>query len=148
MQRRVNAILSYLVDLRSILLAFAIFDFIVIWIISAEIRVTCTVRPWYQPWSYLIGPAVLLVSSLFLCTNRWWGNTVALLTTGCFVGNFIQVLLTDDPVTTMRYDWIVFGIDHPYLVGCQYVFGLIVFAYSALSLKRNFVSRKLMSPGG
>jgi hypothetical protein len=48
----------------------------------------------------------------------------------------------------MRDDWIVFGIDHPYLVGYQYVFALIVIGYSGLSLKRNLVSRKLTSPAG
>jgi hypothetical protein len=143
MERRANAILRYLVDLRSILLAFCIFDVIVVWIMSSEISLTCTVRPWYWPWSYLIGPTILLVSSLFLSMNRWWGNTVALLASGCFIGYFVHLLLLDHLLATQRYDWILFWIDHPYLVGSQYLFALIVSCYSALSLKRNFQTRKL-----
>lgn len=148
MERRASTILRYLVDLRSILVAFAIFDFMVIWIMSAEIRRTCTVGPLYQPWSYLIGPTILLVSSLFLSTNRWWGNTVALLASGSLIGYFVHLLLIGDRVMTLRYDWILFSIDHPYLVGSQYLFAMIVFCCSALLLKRNFLSRRLTSPAG
>ena len=148
MERRGNTILRYLVDLRSILLAFAIFDFIVIWFMSAEIRLTCIVRPWYPSSNYLIGPTILLVSALFLSANRWWGNTVALLTSGCFIGYFVHVLLIDDRVIALRYDWALFWLNHLYLVGSQYLFALIVFCYSAFSLKKNFLSRKLNAPAG
>ena len=147
MERRANSILRYFVALRSILLAFAIFDLIVIWTLSAEIRLTCTVRPWYQLWSYLIGPIILLVSSLFLSTNRWWGNVVALLASGGLIYYFVHLLLIADLVTT-RYDWTLFWIDHPYLAGFQYLFALIVFCYSALSLKKNLLSRKVTVPAG
>lgn len=135
MERRASAILRYLVDLRSILLAFAIFDFIIIWKMAAEIQFLCIVRPWYYRWSYLIGPTILLVSSLFLCANRWWGNTIALLLSGCFIGYFVHILL-------------IHPANYPYLVSYQYFFALIVFGYSALSLKKNFLSRKVTVPAG
>ena len=142
MERKASTILRYLVNLRSSLLAFAIFDFVVIWMMSAEIRLD-TVRPWYQQWTYLIGPTMLLVSSVFLSTNRWWGNTVALLSIGYFIVYFLRLLLIHDLVANPRYDWIFFWIDHPYLFGLQYLFALIVICYSAVSLKRNFVSRQV-----
>jgi len=146
MERRSSYILRYLVDLRSILLALAIFDFIVIWIKSADIPLTCTVLPWYQVWSYLIGPTLLLVSSLFLITNRWWGNALALFSSGCLISYFVHLLLIEDLVTD-RFDWILFWIDHPYLIGFQYLFALIVFCFSALSLKKAFLARKSTVPG-
>lgn len=152
MERRASAILRYLVDLRSILLAFAVFNFIITWLMDAAIHFACVVCPWYHPWSYLNEPTILLVSSLFLRANRWWGNTIALLLSGYLICYFLHILLMiDDPVTALSYDWKVIQMDYPYLVGSwdsQYLFALIVFCYSALSLKRNFRSRKVMAPGG
>ncbi|HET9712337.1 MAG TPA: hypothetical protein VFP64_10665 [Pyrinomonadaceae bacterium] len=138
----------YLVELRSILLAFAIFDFITIWMMASKIRFTCTVGPWYHPWNYLIGPTILLVSSLFLCANRWWSNTIALLASGSFIGYFVYILLIGDPVTSLPNTWRINGIYYPDLVIVQYLFALTVFCYSALSLKRNFLSQKLTAPAG
>jgi hypothetical protein len=146
MERR--AILRYLVDLRSILLAFAIFNFTITWVMVAKLHFTCGMPPRYHPGGYLIGPTILLVSSLFLSANRWWGNTIALFVSGCFIGYFVHVLLIDDQIIALRYDWTLFWIDHPYLVGSQYLIALTVFCYSALSLKRNFLSRKPTAPTG
>jgi hypothetical protein len=151
-ERRASAILGYLGNLRSILLAFAIFNFIITWMMDAEIHFTCAACPWFHPWSYLNEPTILLVSALFLSTNRWWGNTIALFLSGYLIGHFVHILLIiDDPVMALRYDWKVIRMDYPYLVGSwdsQYLFALIVFCYSALSLKRNFLSRKVTAPGG
>lgn len=152
MERRASAILRYLVDLRSILLAFAIFNFTITWVMDAEIHFTCAARPWYHPWSYLNEPTILLVSSLFLRANRWWGNTIALLLSGYLISYFVHILLMiDDPLTALSYDWKVIQMDYPYLVGSgdsQYLFALIVFCHSTLSLKKNFLSRKVTAPGG
>lgn len=152
MERRASAILRYLLDLRSILLSYAIFNFTITWVMDAEIHFTCAACPWFHPWSYLNEPTILLVSSLFLSANRWWSNTIALLVSGYLIGYFVHILLMlDDPVTTLRYDWKVILMDYPYLVGSwdsQYLFALIVFCYSALSLKRNFLSRKVTAPDG
>jgi hypothetical protein len=127
----------YLVDLRSILLAFAIFDFITIWMMASKIRFMCTVGPWYHPWNYVIGPMILLVAALFLCVNRWWGNTMALLASGCFIGYFVYILRIGDPVTSLPNTWTINRIYYPDLVGVQYAFALTVFCCSALSLKKH-----------
>ena len=152
MERRSSAILRYLVDLRSILLAFGIFNFTITWMMDAEIYFTCAACPWYHPWSYLNEPTILLVSSLFLRARRWQGNTIALLLSGYLISYFIHILLIiDDPVTALRYEWKITRMYYPYLVGSwvsQYLFTLIVFCYSALSLKKQFLSRKVMAPGG
>jgi hypothetical protein len=144
MERRAGAIVRYLTDLRSILLSFAIFNFIITWMMDAEIHFTCAACPWFHPWSYLNEPTILLGASLFLSANRWWGNTVALLVSGYLLGYFVHILLmSDDPVMALGYDWKVIRMDYPYLVGSwdsQYLFALIVFCYSALSLKRNFLA--------
>lgn len=138
----------YLVDLRSILLAFAIFDFITVWMMASKIQFLCTVPPRYHPWNYLIGPTILLVAALFFCANRWWGNTIALLVSGCFIGYFVYTLLIGNPVTSLPNTWRINGIYYPDLVGVQYLFALIVFGYSALSLKRNFMSQNVSASAG
>ena len=152
MERRASAILRYLVDLRSILLAFAIFNFTIVWMMDAEIHFTCAACPWYHPWSYLNEPTILLVSSLFLRANRWWGNTIALLLSGYLLCYFVHILLMiDDPLTALGYDWKIIRLYYPYLVGSgdsKYLFALIFFCYSALSLQKNFPSRKVTAPAG
>ena len=152
MERRAGAIVRYLTDLRSILLSFAIFNFIITWMMDAEIHFTCAACPWFHPWSYLNEPTILLVSALFLRANRWWGNTIALLLSGYLISYFVHILLIlDDPLTALSYDWKIIRRYYPYLVGSwdsQYLFALIVFCYSALSLTKNFPSRKVTAPSG
>ena len=144
--------LPYLVDPKSILLGFAIFNFSTAWVMDSRIHFTCAACPWYHPWSYLNEPTILLVAALFLRANRWWTNTVALLFSSYLIGYFVRLLLSlDDPIMALSYDLKLIRMYYPYIVGSwdsQYLFALIVFCYSALSLKRNFLSRKITSPGG
>lgn len=99
MKKRSNTTLPYLVDLRSILLGFAIFNFSAAWVMNSRIHFTCAACPWYHPWSYLNEPTILLVAALFLRANRWWTNTVALLFSSYLIGYFVHLLLSlDDPI--------------------------------------------------
>lgn len=142
MERRASAILRHLVDLRPILLGFAIFNLTVTWMMTAELRFMC-VRPSYHPWGYLKVPTILLISALVLSANRWWGNAVALLVNSYLVGYFVPLLLMIDGPEALRDEWRLIGMYYPYLL-----FSLIVCCYSALSLERNFLSRKVTAPGG
>lgn len=144
MERRASIILRYLVDLRSILLGFAIFDLATAWLMDREIRM-CTLGPYPSRASYLIEPAILLISSLFLSANRRWGNTVALLISGCLLVAYVRFLLiNNDPVTALEY-WTHSEVLH---LSRQIPFALIVFCYSALSLKRNFLSHRITALAG
>src|SRR5436309_3083284 len=78
MNKRLKIILLYLVDIRSIILAFAVFNFILIWMWDRNIGgIGCVVCPWFHPWTYSNEPTVLLVAAVFLRVNRWWGNTIS-----------------------------------------------------------------------
>ena len=140
MNRIVKAILLYLVDPRSIILAFAVFNFILAWRMDAQITFACVACPWYHPWSYFNEPTILLVASLFLRSNRWWGATVALFLSGYLVGYFVHILLIiDEPVTALRNDWKLTLKDYPYIVGSgdsQYLFALIILCCSTFYLTR------------
>lgn len=144
MKRRANIILGYLVDPRSILLGFAIFNLSTAWLMDREIRM-CTLGPYPTRLASLIEPAILLISSLFLSMNRRWGNAVALLISGCLSVAYVRFLLiNNDPVTALEY-WTHSEVLH---LSRQILFALIVFSYSALSFKKNFLSRKVTAPAG
>jgi hypothetical protein len=136
-------ILRYLTDLRSILLACAIFNFVVMTVVATETRQSCLVHPWHEPYRDLIAPTLVLVSSLSLCVNRWWGYTVALLASGCLIGLFVYLFLIADLITSANSDVLVFWIEHPYFGGFQYLFAMIAFSYSAFSLRRKIVRKNL-----
>lgn len=144
MERRASAILRYSLDLRSILLGFAIFNLTIAWLMGREIRM-CTLGPYPTRLAYLIEPTILLISSLFLSMNRRWANAVALLISGCLLVAYVRFLLiNNDPVTALEY-WTHSEVLH---LSRQILFALIVFSYSALSLKKNFLSRKVTAPAG
>jgi hypothetical protein len=134
MNRRLKAILFYLVDVRSIILAFAVFNFILVWRWDAQITFACVVCPWYHPWSYLNEPTILLVAALFLRFNQWWGNTTAFVLAGYLIGSFIYLLWRiEDPVAGLRGDWRLIRMHYPYIVGSwdsQYLFALIILCCS------------------
>ena len=139
MERRASPILRYLVDLRSILLAFAIFNFTTTWMTAGVSRDRmCTTGPYPNWLSYLIEPTMLLIASLFLSMNRRWGNAVALLISGYLLGAYVRFLLiNNDPVTTLS-DWGHSDVLH---LARQCLFALSVFCYSALSLTKSLLSR-------
>ena len=144
MERRASIIRRYLVDLRSILSGFAILNLTTAWLMDREIRM-CTLGPYPTRLAYLIEPTILLISSLFLSMNRRWGNAVALLISGCLLVAYARFLLiNNDPVTALEY-WTHSEVLH---LSRQILFALIVFSYSALSLKKNFLSRKVTAPAG
>jgi len=135
---RARAILRYLVALRSFLLGFAIFNFTIAWLMDREIRM-CTLGPYPTRLAYLIEPTILLISSLFLSINRRGGNTVALLVSGYLLVAYVRFLLIRNGPVTALEDWTHSEVLH---LSRQVLFTLIVFCYSALSLKRNFLSRR------
>ena len=142
-----SAIPDYLLDIRSILVGFAIFNFTTVWIMDAEIHFTCAACPWYHPWSYLNEPTILLAACLFLRVNRWWGNTVALLLTLYLIGYFVHLfLLFADPVSVFILSLKRLPMFYPYIVTSwesQYLLALILFCYAVISLPTNLRSRRM-----
>ena len=143
MNQRLKAILFYLVDIRSIILVFAAFNFILVWRWDKSITFACVVCPWFHPWSYANEPTILLIAAVFLRVNRWWGNTTAIILTGYLTGSFVYLLSrVEDPVAGLRGDWRLIRTDYPYIVGSwdsQYVFALIVFCCSIFYLARTIL---------
>lgn len=139
MERRTSVILRYLSERRSILVGLAIFNFTITCMLVPESR-TCTTGPYPVRAAYLIEAAVPLISSLFLSMNRRWANAVALLVSGWFLGCGVRFLLIDNQLATVLTDWSHTDAAH---LSRQVVFVLIMFSYSAVSLTRNFLPRKI-----
>ena len=144
MNRKLKAILFYLLDVRSTILAFAVFNFILIWRWDADITFACFMCAWYHPWSYLNEPSILLVAALFLRANRWWGNLVAFILNSYLIGYFAYLLSHTNAVAALRADWRIIRMLYPYIVGSwdsQYLFALIVLCCSTFYLTRDILRR-------
>jgi hypothetical protein len=146
MNQRLKSFLFHLMDARSVILAFALFNFILVWTWDRLIGgVACVVCPWYHPWSYLNEPTILLVAALLLRVNRWWGHTLDLVLAGYLIGSFIYLLSRiDDPVAGLRGDWRLIRTQYPYIVGSwdsQYLLAAIILCCSTFYLTRSIRRR-------
>jgi hypothetical protein len=148
MNRRIKATIFYLIDVRSIMLAFALFNFILVWTWDREITFACVVCPWYHRWSYLNEPSLLLAAALLLRVNRWWGNTIAFGLSGYLIGSFIHLLTRiEDPVAGLRGDWRLIRMQYPYIVGSwdsQYLFAFVILCCSTFYLTKSILQRNAL----
>ena len=143
MNPRLKSILLTVIDLRSFLVAFAIFNFVLVWRDAQHCMGGALVPPWYCPWSYANEPTILLAAAVVLRTNRWWANIAALILSGYLIGYFIHLLsIIADPWNGLRTDWKLMGVEYPYIVGSwdsQYIFALIVFCCSGFFVTRGIL---------
>ena len=141
MNQRFKAIILFLIDPRSLILAFALFNFILIWTEAWDLAyggIACVACPWYDPWSWLNEPTLLLFSAFCLRLNRMWGYAIAIILSGYLVGYFI-LLIFRFGMAPLRADWLVIRMDYPYIVGSwdsQYFFALIILCCSMFYLAR------------
>jgi hypothetical protein len=145
MNERLKTILLYLLDARSIILGFAVFNFSLIWVWDGQITFACVACPWFHPWSYSNEPTILLVAALFLRINRWWGYTIAVALSGYIIGYAVYLFsIVDDAVAGLRADWKIIRMFYPYIVGSwdsQYLFALVILCCSTSYLARDILRR-------
>jgi hypothetical protein len=151
MNPRLKTVLFYILNTRSIILAFGVFNFILIRKLDWDITTTCAACPWYHSWNYLNEPSLLLAAGLFLWVGRWWGNVSTLLLSGYVLGYVIWVYASypDGIVAGLRLDWTHLRRHYPYFVGSwesQYVFALFVFSCAAFYLARTILERNPSRP--
>jgi hypothetical protein len=149
MNQRFKAILLFLLDPRSIILAFALFNFILIWKKAWDLAhsgIACVVCPWYHPWSWFNEPSLLLAAALFLRLNKTKFSMVAVIFSGYLVGYFVHILLRiDDVVAALRADWRIIRMDYPYIFGSwvsQYLFAFIILCCSIFFSTRGVILRR------
>jgi hypothetical protein len=147
MNRRLKTVLCFVVDPRSLILVFAVFNFVHVWLLASNSCCCGVVNPWFCSWNYVHEPTILLGASLFLRLNRWWGNTAALLLSSYLIGYFIYLLSRIDALEGLRNDWKVIRREYPYIVGSwdsQYLFALIILCCSIFYLTRSILRRNAL----
>ena len=153
MNQRLKSVLLFVFDLRSVIVAFAVFNFALVWREAQQCMDSAVVPAGYCPWRYNYEPIILLAAALLLRTDRWWGNVVALILGGYLIGYFLYLLsIIDDPWERLRATWETSRVDYPYLVGSwdsQYVFALLILCCSGFFLARGILRwRASHSHGG
>src|SRR5436305_2887812 len=96
MNQRIKTTLLYLLEPKSIILGFALFNFILIWIQARSLAmsgIACVVCPWYDPWSYINEPSSLLIASFFLWLGRTWSYVIAF-AWGSYMSGYFVYLFT------------------------------------------------------
>lgn len=133
----------FVLDLRSLILAFAVFNFVHVRLLAGNSCCCGVVNPWFCSWSYTHEPTTLLVAALFGRANRWWGNIVSLVLSGYLIAYFLHLLIgLYDPWEGLRNDWKVNRSDYPYIVGSwdsQYMLALVIFCVSAFFFTRGIL---------
>ena len=141
MNQRFKSILWLVFDVRTFILAFAVFNFITVWRNAQGCH--GVVNPWDCSWSYTNEPTILLVAALFLGMNRWWGNVASLALSGYLFGYFLHLVMACyQPWECLRNDWKIIRGNYPHIVGSwdsQYFFALIIFCCSGFFLARGIL---------
>ena len=152
MPQRVKSILRFVFDPRSLVFAFALFNFILIWTEARNLGnsgIACVVCPWYHPWSWFNEPTLLLVAALFVRLNRTWCYIVALILSGYLVSYSVRLFLQTEG--TLSQEWAYLRKFYPYIVGSwhsQYLFALVTFCCSGFYLARGTLRREAVPSHG
>jgi|SRR6185295_12816206 len=149
MNKRFRNALVHLLALKTIILGFALFNFILIWIEARRLAtggIACLVCPWYDPWSYTNEPSILLLAAAFLWMSRRWSYLVALGLSGYLCAYAIRLFLISG--ASLKAEWAYLQEFEPYLIGSwdsQFILAFVISCFSAFYLARevrNEVSRR------
>jgi hypothetical protein len=145
MTQRIKTALISLLEPKSIIFGFALFNFILIWTQARSLAmsgIACVVCPWYHPWSYTNEPTRLLVAASCLWLSRAWSYVIAFALSGYMVAYLVY--LFDVSGTTLLHEWRYLQRHEPYIVGSfhsQYILALIVSSFAAFYLVRDILRK-------
>lgn len=147
MNRRLRTVLLFVVDPKSLILGFAVFNFILIWLKANNASGGGVVSPWYFPWSYFNEPTLLLAAAVFLRINRIWSSCVSCVLTGYLLGYFVWLfaIYGEGVRVALHYEWLSIK-GHPFIGSwdSQYLFAFIVLCYSIFFLARAILRRRFL----
>ena len=145
MNQRIKTTLISLLEPKSIIVGFALFNFILIWIQARSLDmsgIACVVCPWYDPWSYTNEPTRLLIAALSLWLNRAWSYVIAFALGGYMVAHFVYLFIMSG--ASLLQEWRYLQKYEPYIVGSfdsQYILALIISGFAAYYLARDIMRR-------
>jgi hypothetical protein len=136
-------LLRPLLDVRSIVLIVAFYNFILVYRIAHNWTLGCMLCPWYTEWSFLNPPSLLLLAAIALRLGSRAGCFVALVASGVLVAQGIKF----NYVLLQYGEWMEswsgmrgFEINPFLFLNTQYLLALLVFILSV------FLTRKTLRP--
>jgi hypothetical protein len=140
MKKRLRNSLLQLLEPKTIILGFALFNVILIWIEARRLAtggIACVVCPWYDPWSYTNEPSILLIAAAFLWLSRKWSYLLALGLSGYLWVYATRLFLISGG--SLKQEWAYLQEFEPYLVGSwdsQFILAFVISCFSAFYLAR------------
>jgi hypothetical protein len=139
MNRGLKTALFFVLDLRSLILAFAVFNFVHVWLLSSNSCCCGVVNPWFCSWNYVNEPTLSFAGAVFLRINRIWANCVSCVLSGYLLGYFVW-LFASYPAglrVAFHYEWL--SLKHQPFIDSwdsQYLLALIIVCCSVIYLAR------------
>jgi len=147
MNSRLKTALFFVVDPRSLILAFAVFNFVHIWRLESTTSGGGVVSPWYFPWSYLNEPTLLLVGAVFLRMNLIWANCVSCILSSYLLGYFVWLFVSYPAGlrVAFHYEWLSLK-RQPFIASwdSQYLLAFIILSCSVIYLARAILRLKAL----
>jgi hypothetical protein len=148
MKQRIKTTLLYLLEPKSIILGFALFNFILVWIQARNLAasgIACVVCPWYHPWSYTNEPTRMLIAALFLWLGRAWSYVIVFALGGYMFAYFVYLFIVSG--ASLLQEWRYLQKYEPYIIGSfdsQYILALIISGFAAFYLVRDILRRNAL----
>jgi len=144
MNRRLRTVILFVVDPRSLILAFAVFNFVHVWRVASNSCCCGVVNPWFCSWSYTNEPTLLIIAAASLRLNRIWANGVSCVLSGYLLGYFVWLFVTygDGIRVAIHYEWL--SLKHqPFIESwdSQYLFAFIILCFSVFYVARAILRR-------
>jgi hypothetical protein len=149
MNRRLRTVLLLVVDPRSLILTFAVFNFVHVWRLASNSCCCGVVNPWFCSWNYFNEPTLLLTAAVFLRINRIWANCVSCILSGYLLGYFVWLFLSYPAGlrVAFHYEWL--SLKHQPFIDSwdgQYLFAFITLCCSFFYLVRAILRRNSLRP--
>jgi hypothetical protein len=147
MKEQLKRSLSYLLDLKAVLFGFTLFNFVWMWVRESRIQWQWIDYDYFENTHRVF---LLLLASLGLLLNRWWGLFVAVVLSSRVIYVLVfRALLSvtyahDVPMFSYsalrRWWWMMYESQPQYII--QIILAAVIFTYSAALLIKWVCCRK------
>ena len=146
MKEKAITVLRGLLTPKTIILALALYNFLVVWVEAKKwgSNLICYICPWYDPWSFTNEPTRLLLAACGLCLSMRWGYLAACVLSGftLFEGIYLYVNLVHDGILIESWAGMWrYGMNPLLSLHAQYMLAGFIFMYAAVCLGKDIMRR-------
>ena len=147
MNRRLRTVLFFVVDPRSLILAFAVLNFVHVGRLASNSCCCGVVNPWFCSWSYTNEPTLLLIAAVSLRMNRIWADGISCILSGYLLGYFVWLFVSYPAGlrVAFHYEWLSLK-RQPFIESwdSQYLFAFIILSFSVFHLAGSILRRRTL----